>query len=324
MRLLFFGNSPNSLTCLDSLLRARGIKVVGVVTPTGRRLGTLAGARWKARRALVQATPRPSRRHSAILRLGHLATHAGVPWLTPESVNHPDTIASLADLRADAVVMMGFNQILKRPLLQHLPPVLNVHPSLLPSYRGPAPCFWTVARGESESGATVHRVDEGVDTGPILRQGRIAVTPWMTGGDLRDEVNRLGTHLLLQTLRAGLDDGRRPSDSGSYFGQVRREDLEVPVGLPARQAFDRARAAAPERGLWLRLPKKLAEGLAARPTSTDDALTVEAFGPELYAEHDLGAPGTVLRRGNALVVACATGCVLFRHIPAFTRPPTET
>ncbi len=302
MRVVFFGNSPNSLEYLSALREADDVVVAGVVSPVGRAASPVHAAKEQARRAacraaaLIGLSPPRSRPLDA---LGVLAARAGARWLLPASVNDPEVAEQVAALSPDVVVMAGFTQILKAPLLERLPLVLNVHPSLLPRYRGPQPCFWIIANGEVESGVTVHRVEAGIDSGPILRQERFDLPPWQTAGALQAESHRRGARLLISAL-ADLRQGKErfvpQPGGGSYFGVVTPEHLEVPVHGDAKQAYDRTRAAAPSRGLSLRASTQRLELREAVP----------------FPDYNLGPPGTLASQDGGLVVACAQGSVLFR------------
>lgn len=93
-------------------------------------------------------------------------------------LREPASQAAVEQLAPDVVAVAAFGQILRAPLLSRFPGrVVNVHPSLLPRYRGPNPYYWVLHNGERETGVTVHYVDEGVDTGDLLLQERIAVHP---------------------------------------------------------------------------------------------------------------------------------------------------
>jgi methionyl-tRNA formyltransferase len=105
------------------------------------------------------------------------------------------------EIDPDLLISVANPRILKAQVL-NVPRLgcINLHPSLLPSYRGPAPDFWVLACGENETGVTVHYMDEGIDTGEIILQSRLAIRPHDTPHSLRVRAMRLGANMLLDAL----------------------------------------------------------------------------------------------------------------------------
>lgn len=124
-----------------------------------------------------------------------------VPVYQPDRVKHPDFIKRVEGLRPDLIVVVAFGQILPAALLA-IPRqgAINVHASLLPYYRGAAPIASAILRGESETGVTTMKMDEGMDTGPILLQRKTEILPDDTAGTLADRLSRIGAELLIETL----------------------------------------------------------------------------------------------------------------------------
>src|SRR5690242_19376559 len=143
---------------LEQLLNRSDFQIVGVVTqpdrPSGRDL---------------KITPSPVK----TLALAH-----SLPVLQPERARDPSFIEQLRSLRPELIVVAAYGQILPGAVLE-LPRhgCINVHTSLLPRYRGAAPIQWAILNGDSESGVTIMKMDEGMDTGPILSQERTPISP---------------------------------------------------------------------------------------------------------------------------------------------------
>ncbi len=117
-------------------------------------------------------------------RVKLLAGEAGLPVVQPEKIkNNPEFRARLEAIRPDAIIVVAYGRIIPEWMLR-LPPLgnLNLHASLLPKYRGAAPIQWAVANGESSTGVTTMRIDEGLDTGDILLQRELAIA---AGSDRR-------------------------------------------------------------------------------------------------------------------------------------------
>ena len=338
MKVLFFGTSAHSVVFLRTLVTVPGVRVLAVVSPvTSRRKERTALKRlgWAAKDSLLGLTARLPWGSTTDVRrqLKAIAADAGVPVWWPHDVNDPAFVAQLARLGADLVVMGSFCQILKPPLLEKLPPVLNIHPTLLPKYRGPMPPFWIIASGERESGVTLHWVDGGVDTGPVLAREKFLVEPWLTSGEYADRADQVGARLLarvLQGLRPGdVGRGEPQTGEGSYQGAVKPADLVVPIDGTWKAAFDRARAAAPFRRLRLHVPTAVWRGERPRGHGAKEPLegtTLLELGDAVpVPEHAPLPPGWVERTPErGLYVQCDGGGVLFRNVteaPPVTASP---
>jgi len=166
------------------------------------------------------------------------AMELGLPVEQPASVNTLEMLDRIRALRPDAVVVAAFGQILKEALLA-LPPLgcLNVHGSLLPRYRGPAPIAWAIIDGEARTGITTMRMDKGLDTGDMLLARAIPIDDHDTADTLHDRLAELGAEVLLETL-AGLAAGTltpRPQDHAraTYARLLKKADGLVDWTRPA-------------------------------------------------------------------------------------------
>ncbi len=178
----------------------------------------------------------------------------------------------LAATRPDLIVVSCFPWRLPNPILD-LPEFgcINVHPSLLPIGRGPEPVFWTLRRGERETGTTVHLMDSGLDTGPILAQERFPVPFGVRAPDLERELAELGSRLLVETI-SSLRDGTvkpRPQDPtlATSAPVPVADDYLMPTNLPAAWAYGFARGVSPLGG-----PLAIAIGSTGELIPVADAL----------------------------------------------------
>jgi methionyl-tRNA formyltransferase len=167
------------------------------------------------------------------------AQQLNLPVFQPEKALEREFCEAIRDLAPDLLVVVAFGQVLKRILLE-IPRwgALNIHASLLPRYRGAAPIQWAVINDERETGLTAMRMDEGLDTGPILLQEAVPIGPEETAGELHDRLSRLSADVLLETL-AGLRDHRlveTPQDHGlaTYAPKIERGMSRITWGRPAR------------------------------------------------------------------------------------------
>lgn len=216
VRLLFFGvGGVFSRLPLEALLRA-GADLRAVVTPA-QPGATLADS---AQAPFTRLEPSPRRAQLASRRalplagttapartLLDLASISGAPLLSVARLNDPATLAALAAFEPDAICVACFTRRLP-PALLALPRLgcLNAHPALLPDNRGPDPLFWTFHAGARETGVTIHLMDSGLDSGPILAQSRLALDIGEREAALERRLATLAGELMaaaLADLRAG-------------------------------------------------------------------------------------------------------------------------
>ncbi|MBV8196143.1 MAG: hypothetical protein JOY80_11530 [Candidatus Dormibacteraeota bacterium] len=193
--------------------------------------------------------------HPAILgdnALSRIAAHLGVPLIRAWRINDEHARLHLAALDAEAVVMASFDQIVgARALAIPRHGWLNIHPSLLPLFRGPEPVYWAIADGAFETGITLHRAAPKVDAGPILAQGAVAIQPDDSAGTLTKKLVSRGVELLPRAFDALLADepGTMPDLShSSYRTSVGHRSLEE--AATAAEAERMVRAGFPNMLAW--------------------------------------------------------------------------
>jgi len=179
-RILFMGTPAFAVPALQGLVQC-GYPVIGVVTQPDRPQG-----RGRA------TSPPPVK---------ILAESLNLPLLQPEKVRDPLFLDIFREFAPDLVIVAAFGQILPGEVI-HAPRegCINIHPSLLPKYRGAAPINWALIRGERTTGVTIMRMDEGVDSGAILLQEETPIGPEETFGELHDRLAILGAEMLIKTL----------------------------------------------------------------------------------------------------------------------------
>ena len=267
LRLVFMGSPAFALPTLEALLGA-GHVLACVYTQPPRR----AGRGQRERRSPV---------HQAAL--GH-----GLEVRTPESLKELPEQQAFAALMADAAVVVAYGLLLPRPVLA-APRMgaFNLHASLLPRWRGAAPIQRAILAGDAYSGATIMRMDEGLDTGPIVLAERLPIDGRTTAGALHDRVAETGGRLMLEALD-GVANGKllpipQSAAGASYAAKITPAEGELDWAEPAETLERKVRALAPVPGAWLRhegrrvkvLDARLVRGdYAAAGTVIDDLLTV--------------------------------------------------
>lgn len=158
-----------------------------------------------------------------------VAIKYNIPVIQPVKVRTPEFIEEVRRFEADVIVVVAFGRILV-PEIIHMPKYgcINVHSSLLPKYRGAAPIQWAVVNGDKESGVTTMLMDEGLDTGDILKQEIVVLDKKETGGSLFDKLAKVGASLLVETL-AELEDGtitrtKQNESESSHVTMIKKED----------------------------------------------------------------------------------------------------
>lgn len=153
---------------------------------------------------VVTQPPRPSGRGGKInfSPVQKLAERKNIPLYQTKNVNSSSFMAKIEQIAPDIVIVVAFGQILSPDFLS-IPGIcsLNLHPSLLPRYRGAAPIPWAIIRGDRETGVTIQRIEKGIDEGRIIIQERISISLYDTAKDLEERLSLLGAKLLLKAIK---------------------------------------------------------------------------------------------------------------------------
>jgi methionyl-tRNA formyltransferase len=228
----------------------------------------------------------------------------GLPLMQPESLRQEEVIAQIRELEPQVIVVAAYGQILRSEVLS-IPPfgVVNVHPSLLPKYRGASPIAGAILAGEEETAVTIMLMDEGMDTGPILTQRSTKIHPEETRGSLGERLSRLGAELLLETLQRWLKGQIEPQPQddakATYTSLITKEDGLIDWSLSAVEIWRQVRAYDPWPGARTWWRGKLFKILVARPLT-------EWAGK--------GKPGGVLNLTDGVAVATGEGALLLEKV----------
>lgn len=234
MRIVFMGTPDFAVESLNALVKA-GHEVAAVITQPDRPKG----------RGNKLAFPEVKTR----------ALELGLPVHQPLKVKDDAFLELLRSYRPDVIVVVAYGRILPQAVLE-LPPhgCINVHGSLLPEYRGAAPIQRAVWDGRQESGVTIMQMDQGMDTGDILLQGRIPITNEDTTGTMFTKLAVLGGNLLVETL-AKLQQGtlkaqKQAEGQATYAARILKEDEMIDWNKSAQAIFCQIRALSPTPGAY--------------------------------------------------------------------------
>ena len=225
------------------------------------------------------------------------AEAAGIQVMTPASLKPADARTAFEALDADLAVTVAYGLILP-PTVLAAPRMgcINAHASLLPRWRGAAPIQRAIMAGDGETGVTIMRMDEGLDTGSILMAERVPIGPESTGGTLNDTLAALSARLAVEAidrLAAGtLAETPQPEERATYAAKLEKHEAAIDWRAPTAQIERTVRALAPRPGAWLdHEGERIKVLVAERVAGTTDA-----------------PPGTII--DDALAVACGDGAAL--------------
>ena len=243
-RILFFGSPEFAIPSLRALMESpdKEDEVIGVVTQPDR--------------------PKGRGRKPAPPPVKELALKYGLPVYQPETVKDEAFLEEVERLAPDLLVVAAFGQILPKRLLE-IPPLggINVHPSLLPKYRGAAPIQWTLMRGETVTGVTIMRLSPRMDSGEILFQRAMAIEPEDTFGTLHDKLAIFGAEMLLETLhrmkRGMLNPVSQDESLATYAPKIKKEDCLIEWQKSAQEIANLIRGLDPKPGAYTYLEGKL-------------------------------------------------------------------
>ena len=240
-KIVFMGTPAFAVASLKALLDAK-MNVVGVVTAPDKP----AGRGMQLQQSAVK----------------EFALEHGLPIAQPEKLKSPEFFAQIQAWQPDIQIVVAFRMLPES--IWSFPPMgtLNVHGSLLPKYRGAAPINWAIINGEKETGVTTFRLQHAIDTGAILLQERIPISPDMTAGELHDIMMEVGAQTLVRTLN-GLIAGAIESNpqeealASSHAPKIFTKDCEINWQQPVVKVHDLIRGLAPFPGAITKVDGKI-------------------------------------------------------------------
>jgi methionyl-tRNA formyltransferase len=291
LKVVFCGTPEFAVPTLDAVIAA-GHEVALVVTQPDRAAG----------RGMEMQTPPVKRAANA----------HGIQVLQPEKIkNNPDFRHYLEAIKPDVILVVAYGRIIPRWMLD-LPPHgnINLHGSLLPKYRGAAPVQWAVASGETVTGVTTMRIDEGLDTGDMLLAQAVPIGHEETAADVFETLSTVGAELMVKTLdriACGTLTSEKQDESQATLAPIlRREDGLIDFSRSAQQIYDRWRGFQPWPGAHTSLRgKKLIVHRMRIPA------------------HDTIEPGILRVHNDTMIVGCGGSSNSSGHAVVFEEVQME-
>lgn len=239
MRVIFIGTSSFAVPILEAIVRSDH-SVESAITKPDRPAG-------RGLMMMVSSVKGAAMAH-------------GLKILQPESLKDKEDKESVLGVEADIAVVAAYGKILPKWLFEALPHgAINVHGSVLPSYRGAAPIQRAIMDGQKETGVTVIQMDEGLDTGDILAVRRMEIGGEETAGELESRMAQEGADLVIGLLekaeKEGLKGTRQPEE-GSYAAKIDKEEARIDFNDPGKKIKDLVRALNPIPGAYVMIGQK--------------------------------------------------------------------
>lgn len=276
MKLIFAGTPDFAVPALSHLIHSKH-EIIAVLTQPDRPAG---------RGKKLQASP---------VKL--LAQDHDLTLWQPESLKEKDIQAQIINLNADAIIVVAYGLMIPSPLLRTTPlGCINIHPSLLPKWRGPTPIQTSLLNGDTVTGVTIMQLDEGMDTGPILSQHQYTIPKQSNSQQLHDTLSELGAQQLITTLENFSNGKLTPQpqqhQAATTTKKIQKADGQINWHQNANQIHHQIRAYNP----W--------------PICFTDInqQRLRIFEAEIIDQTTSASPGTVIDfTADGLNIACQTG-----------------
>ncbi|MGC9521773.1 MAG: methionyl-tRNA formyltransferase [Anaerolineae bacterium] len=291
-RIVFMGTPEFALPTLELLIER--YPVVGVVTQPDRPAGR--------------------GRHVEMSPVKEMALAEGIPVFQPKRLRDAEAVEHIRAWAPDVAIVAAYGQILSSDVLE-TPPfgVLNVHASLLPRWRGAAPIQGALLAGDDVTGVTIIKLDEGLDTGPILAMRETPIGPEETAGELEERLAHLGADLLMEVLPAylagTLQPRPQPEEGVAVTRRIRKSQARIDWSQSAEHLHNHVRAFSPSPGayaFWDGVRVKVLRSRVVHPADPPEA-----------------EPGTVFLWDDLPVVVTGSGCLALVHVQMAGKRPMD-
>lgn len=273
MKIVFFGSGSFALPILAHLHSTLEVALVVTRPDSARDRGK------KVKRSLV----------------AQFCDDNAIKVIQPETVNSSEAVEEIVSSGCNIAVLASYSEILSPEVVGCFEKgIVNVHPSLLPLYRGAEPIRWPIRRGETETGTTMMLVSSGLDRGNIISQKKLAIEPNDTYGSLTSKLVELSNSMVVEALKEvekGYLGQQQSQEKTFYARKMRPEDETVDFKNDAKKVSCHIRSMDPDPGIYCLLGDKRLKLFK----------TLESDGN--------GEPGQILEAGKRIVVACGSGAI---------------
>lgn len=286
LRIVFMGTPEFAVTTLQEIIQA-DYNVVGVVTAPDKP----AGRGRKLQQSAVK----------------EYALSHGLPILQPANLKSPEFIAELEALQPNLFVVVAFRMLPK--VVWELPEygTFNLHASLLPHYRGAAPINWAIINGETKTGVSTFFIDEKIDTGAMILQKEVSISPDENVGELHDKLMHTGARLVLDTLELIKNDKVNPQNQSDHpllkeAPKLTKENTRINWEMPAIQIYNHIRGLNPYPAAWSFLQ------------NGNEQTLIKIFEAGISRESHEYPLGKLIVENNELKVAVLDGFIILKEI----------
>lgn len=281
MKVIFMGTPEFAVPTLQALLDSTKHEVVAVFTQSPKEKG----------RSLNEISS----------PVQQLAEKYQLPVYHPKTLKNIEALELINSINADVIVVVAYGFIIPKEILNNKRyGSLNIHPSLLPKYRGAAPLQRTIINGEKVSGVCIIQMDEGVDTGDILMQVNTTLHSKITLPELHDQYAKIGSELLLKVLNniENLPRIKQDTNCASYAKKLTKLDGKINWQEDAYQIDCKIRGMNPWPGTYFEYNNKVIKVIESDYEETEHNLT----------------PGTIIKNNKSLKVACGNGVLNIKKL----------
>ncbi|MDR0605455.1 MAG: methionyl-tRNA formyltransferase [Bacteroidales bacterium] len=270
--IVFLGEDAFSNVVLVSLLKA-GYKIPAVITPLYN--------------------------NNIHKKMEYTALQNNIEYIRTKNINSDTIIGKIAEIKPDLLITVHFEKLLGKALI-NIPSLgcLNLHPSILPFYRGMSPQHWPIINGEKKTGITVHFIDEGIDTGNIVLQYEIVLNDTMYVHDLQMIWAKMYQTVMCEAIEMVINGEKGEKQSltdGSYYGKLKSEQCEISIVQGIKRAYNLIRGVSmPYHGAYIQTKDKM----------------IIIWKAEIISNQPLGKTGEIMTENNKLYLPFYDGTLL--------------
>jgi len=304
---IFFGTPEFAVPTLEKILTLPYLDLKAVVTQPDKPVG---------RQQVLTASP-----------VKALAQKKKLPILQPEKIKTDEFETQIRQLKPDVIILVAYGKIIPKNLLAISKyGWLNLHASLLPKFRGASPIQFAILEGAKETGVTLMKMDEGMDTGPIIVQEKITMAPEETGQTLHDKLSRLSAEVLEKNLLAYLEGNLKPktqdNSQATYTKIIQKTDGKIDWQKSASEIERQIRAFTPWPGTWCFWPRnQRAEQKVLTNSAIEQRLKIIQAG--VSPDSVKLPPGQTKKSGESIIVGCGQGNLELQIIQLEGRKPQK-